>query len=71
MTHDQLVLAEAIKKHLTNALAHAAHLEPGDRVIEAANEYAKADCAEAIARTFARFAYVDSTEFLTACGVRP
>ena len=60
---DYSVLAAAIKKHRESALGYAAQAGVSEKDCEAAR------CAEAIARTFARFAHVNAPEFLKACGL--
>lgn len=60
---DYSILAAAIKKHRDSALGYAAQAGVLAKDCEAA------ECAEAIARTFAQFAHVNEPEFLKACGV--
>ena len=60
------ILAETIKKHgIDRTEGHGYHY-PTKEHAEGARQ-----CAEAIARTFARFAHVNSAEFLKACGLSP
>ena len=61
--HDYEILAAAIKKHRESAIGYAAQAGVPEKDCEAAQ------CAEAIARTFARFAHVNSVAFLKACGL--
>lgn len=60
---DYSILAAAIKKHRDSALGYSAQAGVLEKDCEAAQ------CAEAIARTFARFAHVNAPEFLKACGL--
>lgn len=63
---DYAILAEAIKKHgIERTKGHGYHYTT------AAHAEGARQCAEAIAGTFARFAHVDRTEFLKACGIEP
>lgn len=58
---DYVILAAAIKKHRENA-------SPGYQS-DPLQRAALLSHSEAIARTFARFAHVDETEFLKACAI--
>lgn len=60
---DYEILAAAIKKHRESAIGYAAQAGVPEKDCEAAQ------CAEAIARTFARFAHVNPVTFLRACGL--
>lgn len=57
---DYSILAETIKKHRDSAPTYARDF--GESLAILAH-------SEAIARTFARFAHVDETEFLKACAI--
>ena len=59
---DYAILAAAIKKHRENAAPVYQPDSPQRAAILAHSE--------AIARTFARFAHVDSVVFLDACGIK-
>lgn len=56
---DANILAASVKKHRDSSISYAAMGNPEK----------PGACAEAIARTFARFAGVDEKTFLTACGL--
>lgn len=61
---DYAVLAEALKKHgIERTEGHGYHY-PTKEHAEGARQ-----CAEAVAHTFARFASVNKSEFLRACGI--
>lgn len=63
---DYAILAEAIKRHgIERTEGHGYHYAT------AAHAEGAHRCAEAIAKTFARFAHVDRAEFLKACGLGP
>jgi hypothetical protein len=63
---DYAILAEAIKKHgIERSEGHCYYY------FTKAHAEGARQCAETIARTFARFAHVDRAEFLRACGIGP
>lgn len=63
---DYSVLAEVIKKHgIERTKGHGYHY-PTKEHAEGARQ-----CAEAIAKTFVRFAHVNRADFLRACGFEP
>lgn len=61
---DYAVLAEAIKKHGIERTEGLGYHYPTKEHAEGARQ-----CAEAVSRTFARFASVKREEFLRACGI--
>ena len=58
---DYAILAEAIKKHRETVPTYARDFT---------ESLATLAHSEAIARTFARFAHVDTVAFLDACGIK-